>query len=84
MKLIPVLKDGFARSTPLINTEEQISISILSDAIVNISIFPENAEAWDASQANSIIAILSSKAVLFPGVGPYEYLPFGPYIPRGK
>lgn len=83
-KLIPILKDGFVKSTPLIDTEDQVSISILSDAIANISIFPKNAIAWDANQANSIIALLSSKAVLFPVVGPYEYLPFGPYTPPGK
>ncbi|KAI5082815.1 hypothetical protein GOP47_0002558 [Adiantum capillus-veneris] len=83
LRLIPILKDGFVKSTPLLDTEDQIVISILSDVIANISIFPQNAEAWDADQANSIIALLSSKAVLFPGVGPYEYLPFGPYSPPG-
>eukprot|EP00250_Pteridium_aquilinum_P033834 c643_g1_i1 orf=149-2941(+) len=82
-KLIPVLKDSFVQSTPLIDSQDQVSITVLSDAIANISIFPKNAEAWDANQANTIIALLSSKAVLFPIVGPYEYLPFGPYSPPG-
>ncbi|MCO5609754.1 hypothetical protein L7F22_063986 [Adiantum nelumboides] len=83
LRLIPVLKDGFVKSTLLLDTEDQIVISILSDVIANISIFPNNAVAWDADQANSLTALLSSKAVLFPGVGPYEFLPFGPYSPSG-
>ncbi|MCO5551826.1 hypothetical protein L7F22_005329 [Adiantum nelumboides] len=83
LRLIPVLKDGFVKSTLLLDTEDQIVISILSDVIANISIFPNNAVAWDADQANSLTALLSSKAVLFPGVGPYEFLPFGPYSPPG-
>lgn len=81
--LIPTLKSGFVKSVPLINTEDQVSISIISDVVANISIFPKTAEAWDANQANTITALLSSKAILFPSVGPYEYLPFGPYSPPG-
>ena len=83
-KLIPVLKASFPESIPLITSEDQISISIISDVVANISIFPNNSEAWTASDANTITSFLSSSAILLPTVGPYEYLPFGQYSPQGN
>ncbi|KAH7430886.1 hypothetical protein KP509_08G018900 [Ceratopteris richardii] len=81
LKVISILKDGLVNGSPFIDTADQITIIILSDSLANISIFPKNAEAWNADQANSITALLSSKQVEFPGVGPYEYIPSGSYSP---
>lgn len=83
-KVVPTLQSGFAKNIRLITNEDQVSISIISDFVANISIFPNNGKVWDINQANLITALISSKAILFPTVGPYEYLPFGPYSPPGN
>ncbi|MCO5598022.1 hypothetical protein L7F22_052111 [Adiantum nelumboides] len=81
--VIPTIQAGFKNNIPLVTSQNQVSIKIVSRLVANISIFPNNAKAWDIQQANLITALISSKAISFPTVGPYEYSPYGPYIPPG-
>eukprot|EP00250_Pteridium_aquilinum_P016158 c22970_g1_i1 orf=776-3583(-) len=75
------LQTGFAKNIPLLTSGDQVSILVISSSTATISIYPYNTQFWNVSSANLVTSFISSKLILFHDVGPYVYIPSGPYLP---
>ncbi|KAI5082247.1 hypothetical protein GOP47_0001990 [Adiantum capillus-veneris] len=80
---ISSMQSGYVESIPLLSSANQVSILVISSSTATLSIFPNNKPFWELSEANTITSLISSKSILFADVGPYIYIPSGPYFPPG-
>lgn len=81
VKTAKELQTGFAQKISVLTSEDQVSILVTTSTTVNISIYPNKVQYWDAGAANLVTAFISGKVVLFDDVGPYVFFPSGPYFP---
>ncbi|MCO5608573.1 hypothetical protein L7F22_062784 [Adiantum nelumboides] len=80
-RAILLLQSGYVQNIPLLSSANQVSIVAISSSTATLSIYPNNKQYWELSEANTITSLISSKAILFHDVGPFNFFPSGLYSP---